>query len=334
MIPILQISSLINGKIYGDTSLKIKGVCDIEEGRDFCVAYLKNSKYNKYINNNKATVFIVDKNLNINDYDETFIIVDNPSKAFIKVLTFFKNKIVLHKSGISKRACISSKAIIGSNVYIGSNVIIEDKVVISDNVSIYPGSFIGFNSKINKNSKICANVTIHENIIIGKNCRIDSGTVIGSEGFGIIFSEQDNKNYNIPHVGAVEIKDYVTIGSNCCVDRGTINNTIIDKYTKLDNFIQVAHNVKIGKNCLIASQVGIAGSAIIGDNVTIAGQTGIIDHITIGSFSTIAVKSCVYKSLPEKSFVSGIPAVNHKDRLKQESIIKKLPLIYKNSKKL
>tara|TARA_B100001094_G_scaffold125277_1_gene121203 strand:- start:1474 stop:2469 length:996 start_codon:yes stop_codon:yes gene_type:complete len=331
MISALEISKLINGKILGDENLVINGVCDIEVGKDSCITYLKNSSFEKYISKNKASLFIVDKHFDIKKYDRNFLIVENPAISFIKVLNFFKSKKILQKTGISNKANISPKSKIGKNVYIGPNVFIEEGSIISDNVSIHAGSYIGFNTLIKKNSEICANVSIHENVIIGENCRIDSGTVIGSEGFGIISSTTNN--YNIPHVGSVIIGNHVTIGSNCSIDRGTINNTIISEFTKLDNLIQIGHNVKIGKNCLIASQVGIAGSTTVGDNVTIAGQTGIIDHLNIGNNTTIAVKSCVYKSLPEKSFVSGIPAINHLDKLKQDAILKRLPLIYKNIKK-
>lgn len=332
MIPLLQISKLINGRILGDQNLAIKGVCDIEVGKDSCITYLKNSSFEKYIKSNKSSVFIVDKDIDIKKYDKTFLIVDNPSMSFIKVLDFFKSKKTLNKTGISNNAIISSKAKIGKNVYIGPNVCIEDKVIISDNVSIHPGVHIGFNSTIGKNTEICSNVSVNENVIIGDDCRIDSNSVIGSEGFGIIRSNDDNNNYNIPHVGRVIIENNVSIGSNCSIDRGTINDTIISEFTKLDNLIQIGHNVSIGRNCLIASQVGIAGSSTIGNNVTIAGQSGIIDHINIGDNSTIAVKSCVYKNLPENSFVSGVPAINHLDKLKQDAILKKLPLIYKKLK--
>jgi len=332
MISLLQISNMINGDIIGNQNLDVKGVCDIEFGKKNHLTYLKNYKFQKYIKDSKACAFIVDKKINIKGCNKSFIIVENPSMAFIKILKFFKEKNTPSKIGISKYANISDKAKIGSNVFIGSNVIIDDNVHIFDNVRIDAGSYIGHNSSVNKNSHICSNVTIHENVLIGESCRIDSGTVIGSEGFGIVSDMKNKKNYNIPHIGSVKIGDNVTIGSNCSIDRGTINDTIIKDYTKLDNLIQIGHNVKIGKSCLIASQVGIAGSTIIGDCVTIAGQVGIIDHINIGDNSVIAVKSCVFKSLPEKSFVSGIPATNHSERLKQEAIIKKLPNIYKKFK--
>ena len=334
MISLFQISEIINGKVVGNKDLNIVSVCDIEVGEKSCISYLKNSSYKKYIKKSNAAAFIVDTKIDILDFKKSFIVVDNPSKSFIKLLSFFKKKVILSKDGISDKSFISSKSKIGKNVFIGPNVTIEDKVSIGDNVKIDASSFIGYNSIISKNSEICSNVVIHENVKIGRNCRIDSGTVIGSEGFGIYTSIEDNKNFNIPHIGSVNIGDFVSIGSNCSIDRGTINNTIIGEYSKLDNLIQIGHNVNIGKNCLIASQVGIAGSTIIGNNVIIAGQVGIIDHITIGDYSIIAVKSCVYKSLPRKSFVSGIPAINHSDRLKQEAIIKKLPELYKKIKKI
>ena len=333
MISLLQISNMINGEIIGDQNLEIKGVCDIEYGKSNHLTYLKNYNFQKYIKDSKASAFIVDRQIDVTTFvDKSFIIVENPSMAIIEVLNFLKKKNKPFKMEISKFANISDKAKIGDNVFIGPNVTIDENAHVFDNVRIDAGSYIGYNVSINENTHICSNVSIYENVLIGKNCRIDSGTVIGSEGFGIVSDMKNKKNYNIPHVGSVKIGDNVTIGSNCSIDRGTINDTIINDYTKLDNLIQIGHNVKIGKSCLIASQVGIAGSTAIGDCVTIAGQVGIIDHINIGRNSVIAVKSCVFKSLPENSFVSGIPATNHSNRLKQEAIIKKLPDIYKKFK--
>jgi len=333
MISLLQISNMINGDIIGNQNLEIEGVCDIEFGKKNYLTYIKNYKFQKYIKDSKASALIVDRRINITAYnDKSFIVVENPSMAIIEVLNFFKRENIPSKIGVSKYANISDKAKIGANVFIGPNVTIDDNVHISDNVRIDAGSYIGYNSSINENTHICSNVTIYENVLIGKNCRIDSSTVIGSEGFGVVSDMKNKKNYNIPHVGSVKIGNNVTIGSNCSIDRGTINDTIINDYTKLDNLIQIGHNVKIGKSCLIAAQVGIAGSTTIDDCVTIAGQVGIVDHVNIGKNSVIAVKSCVFKSLPKNSYVSGIPATNHSNRLKQEAIIKKLPDIYKKYK--
>ena len=336
MIPILKISSLVKGDIIGDKNLFVKGVCDIEIGKKSFITYLKDESYKKYLKKNKASVVIVHQDVSIKGINKTFIVVKNPSLAFIKVLNLFKSKPLENKKyKISRTAKISKNAMIGKHVYIGPHVIIEDNVIIEDEVKVEAGCFIGENSCIKKKTHISANVTIHHDVFIGEKCRIDSNTVLGSEGFGIvsIYEKKKMNNYNIPHIGKVLISDNVTIGSNCSIDRGTINDTIIGKNTKMDNLIQIGHNVKIGENCLIAAQAGIAGSANIGNNVTLAGQSGVINHVTIGDGSIVAVKSCVFKSIKSNSFVSGIPARNHSDRLKQESIINKLPDLYKKLKK-
>jgi len=338
MIPILKISSLIEGDIIGNKDLIVKGVCDIEIGKKSYITYVKNENYEKYLNKSKASAIIIDKDVSIKSVDKTFIVVKNPSLAFIKVLNLYKSNPLDNKMfKTSSKAQISENAKISEQVYIGPNVIVEDNAIIEDGVKIDAGSFIGESSYISKKTHICANVTIHHDVIIGENCKIDSNTVIGSEGFGII-SIYDNKkksknNYNIPHIGRVKISNNVTIGSNCSIDRGTINDTFIGENTKMDNLIQIGHNVQIGKNCLIAAQVGIAGSAKIEKNVSIAGQSGVINHVTVGEGSIIAVKSCVYKAIKPNSFVSGIPARDHAERLKQEAVINKLPNLYKKLKK-
>ena len=338
MISTLEISSLVKGKIIGDKNLIVENVCDIEIGRESCVTYVKDHRYEKYLKSNRASVVIVHKDVSLENINKTFIVVKNPSLAFIKILDFFKNKPLEKKRyKKSRTARISKQAKISGYVYIGPHVIVEDDAVIDDDVKIAAGTYIGQNTWIGKGTRIAPNVTIQHDVIIGENCVIDSNTVIGSEGFGIMSVFDDKKksrdNYNIPHVGSVIISNNVTIGSNCSIDRGTINNTIIGKNTKIDNLIQIGHNVEIGENCLIAAQAGIAGSAKIGNNVTLAGQTGVINHINIGDGSIVAVKSCVYKSLKPNSFVSGIPARDHSERLKQEAIINKLPEIYKKLKK-
>ena len=338
MIPVLKISSLVEGNIIGNKGLIVEGVCDIEIGKKSYITYVKDESYEKYLKESAASVAIIHKDVSIKNIKKTFIVVENPSLAFIKVLNLFNSKPLENKRfRISSKAEISENAKISSQVYIGPNVIVEDNAIIEDDVKIEAGSFIGENSRINNRTHICANVTIHHDVIIGKNCRIDSNTVIGSEGFGIISVYDDKKklknNFNIPHIGKVIISDNVTIGSNCSIDRGTINDTIIGKNTKMDNLIQIGHNVQIGENCLIAAQTGIAGSAKIGNDVTLAGQSGIINHVTIGKGSIVAVKSCVYKTIKPNSFVSGIPARDHSERLKQEAVINKLPELYKKLKK-
>ena len=192
---------------------------------------------------------------------------------------------------------------------------------------IHPGVCIGDGSLIEKNTIVYSNVVLYDHVTIGKDCKIDSGTIIGADGFGLIYNKKSS--FSIPHIGNVIIGNNVSIGANCCIDRGTINDTIIGDRCKLDNLIQIGHNVILGKECVLAAQVGIAGSTKLGNYVTVAGQTGIIDHLTIGDSTIIAANSLVCNSLKKNSFVSGIPANIHKEVLKQYAAIKKLPNMIK-----
>ena len=320
MISVEKISKLINGDIAGDNSVKVKDVCDIEKGKLDCITYISSNKYKKYLKNNKASVIIVNNHFQT-DNNKVYIRVDNPSFSFVKVMKLFHPPSD-NQPGISKLSLIHPSAKIGKGVYIGPFVSIEKNVVIADNVTIHSGTYIGKNTKIDINSKILPNVSIYHDCLIGKSCKIDSGTVIGSNGFGL--TKDKNVNVSIPHLGRVVINEDVSIGANCSIDRGTIDDTIIDNNCRLDNLIQVAHNVKIGKRCVIAAQVGIAGSSILEDDVTIAGQVGIVDHICIGEKTVITAKSLVCNSTSKESFLSGNPAQPHMNFLKQQLILRKL----------
>ena len=320
MISIKKIAKLIGGDIYGDESFNITNICDIESGKKHCITYIDNKKYLKFLKNNLASAVIVNSNFKI-DQKKIYIKVKNPSLSFIKVMNLFsENKEFENK--ICKTSSIHKTATIGNNVYIGSNVSINKNVFIRDNVKIYPNTYIGENCSIGKNSNIFSNVSIYHDCIIGADCKVDSGTVIGSDGFGL--TKDEEKNISIPHLGKVIIKNDVSIGANCCIDRGTINDTIISDNCRLDNLVQIAHNVNIGKGCVIAGQVGIAGSTVLEDYVIIAGQVGIIDHLLIGKYTIITAKSLVCNSTDKKSFLSGNPAQPHRDFLKQQLLLRNL----------
>ena len=324
MFTISQIAKKINGEIIGNSNLAIIGVCDIQEGLNEHISYIDSKEYIPLFNKTKASALIVSKEFKLFRQDVVLIKVDQPAKSFIDVVHLFHPK-EKNEDFIDKTAIISSSSSIGDKVTICPNAVIEDNVEIGNNVKIGTGSIIGKNSIIGNNTIINPNVTIYNNIQIGSFCSIDSGTVVGSDGFGYI--KENNSYHKIPHIGKVIIKNHVNIGSSCCIDRGTLSNTIIGEGTKLDNLIHIAHNVKIGKNCAIAGQVGIAGSTIIEDNVILAGQVGIIGHLVIGDGSTVAAKSVVFQSIPSKSFVSGIPARPHKERMRQDVLINQLPNI-------
>ncbi len=330
MINISSLADKLNGSIEGDSSLVIKGVGDLRTSPKNFVSFLSDERYYKYFKESQSNAIIVNKEFSNPRLKKTLIRVDNPVFAYIKTLEYFSPKKE-NKVGIHNSAVISKNVKIGKNVYIGPNAVIDSNVEIGDSSFIGASCYIGENVIIGKKNKIKANVSIYKNTSIGDLCIIESGTVIGTDGFGLTFYK--GENHIIPHKGKVVIEDKVWIGANCALDKGTINNTIIGTGTKMDNLIQIAHNVQIGHHCVIAGQSAIAGSTIIGNYVTIAGQVGIIGHLNIGSNCTVASKSQVTKSLAENSFVSGIPARDHKKNLRLNAQLNKLDDIFSKIKK-
>ncbi len=331
LFSIAEIAATVNGKIEGNPKLRIKGICDLRDSHSDYISYILPGKYETYLKDTKATALLTNNNFKIDRNDITIIRVKNPALSFIDIIhLFYPEK--KHCETIHPSAVVAENIKLGNNVEIGPHSVIENSVKIGNSVRIGAGSFIGNNTKIGNGTNISPNVSIYHDITIGNNCIIDSGTVIGADGYGLI--SDNHTHYKIPHIGSVSIENNVWIGSNCSIDRGTLSNTVIGSGSKLDNLIHIAHNVIIGKNCLMAAQVGIAGSTYIEDNVTLAGQVGIVGHLTIGRGSIVASKTAVYKSLEAGSFVSGIPARPHKNRLRQDVIIDQLPAILNRLRKL
>ncbi len=331
MFTISQIAETVNGIINGNPDLSILGVCDLKNSSADHLSYIGSDKYKEFFHQSKASAMLVSKDFSIDRNEKTLIHVENPAISFIEVVRLFHPQEPPSEQ-IHSSAIISPTAKIGKNVHIAAHVVLEENVCIGDGVRICAGTFIGENTTINNGTVIHPNVSIYHDVIIGKQCIIDSGSVIGADGFGLV--KDKNRYHKIPHIGHVILKDSVWIGPNCCIDRGTLSDTVIGEGSKLDNLIHIAHNVQIGENCAIAGQVGIAGSSILEDNVSLAGQVGIIGHLVIGEGSTVAAKSAVFQSLDPGSFVSGVPARNHKDRLRQDVIIKQLPDILNRIRKL
>lgn len=299
-----EIADFIKGEVVGDTDTIITGINGIKESEPGDITFLSNSKYQSLLDKTKASAIIT--SFEISKLDKPIIRTENPSLAFAKVITLFKDSQLKHPEGIHESAIIGKGVKLGKNVALGPYVVVEQGACIGDNSVIYPGSFIGSQTNIGSNALIYANVSIREKCIIGNNVIIHSGTVIGSDGFGFVTVE--GAHHKIPQVGIVEIHDDVEIGANVTIDRARFGKTVIGSGTKIDNLVQIAHNVVIGKNCLIVSQVGISGSTVIGNNVILAGQVGLIGHITIGDNVIVTAQSGVSKSIPPNLLVSGSPA--------------------------
>ncbi len=303
-----QIASIINGTIEGDAGVKVNYVSKIEEGKPGTISFLANPKYTQYIYDTRASIVIVNKDFKPEkEVGATLIRVDDAYLAFAKLLDYY-NKIKQDKKGISKQAHIPDSASIGEDCYIGEFAFIGDNVKIGNNTKIYPQVYIGDNVEIGDGTTIHPGVKIYSDNKIGSGCIIHAGVVIGSDGFG--FAPQTESDYTkVAQIGNVIIEDRVEIGSNTTIDRATLGSTIIRKGVKLDNLIQVAHNVEIGEHTVISAQTGISGSTKIGKFCMIGGQVGIINHITIADEVKIAAQSGIGKSILKKGeIVQGSPA--------------------------
>jgi len=316
-----ELSDLVNGELQGDPKTNIKDVAEIQNALPGEITFLGNAKYKKYIETSEAEAIIIHKDFEC-DF-KNLIKVENVNLAFSQCLTKLRPEILKNPSSIHKTAVVAKSAILGTSIYIGPNVVVEENAVIENGAYIYGNCFIGNGGRVGANSIIHPNVTVYHQCSVGERNIIHSGVVIGSDGYG--FVRQGATIEKIPQTGKVTIKEDVEIGSNCSIDRGTIGDTTIGKGTKLDNLIQVGHNVKIGKYCFIAGQSGIAGSTKIGDYVTIAGQVGIGGHIEIGSKAIIGAQSGVSKSVPEGEFWFGYPASQYKVATKQIANIRMIP---------
>ena len=303
-----EISKIIKGKLIGNPNIDILSFSNIENAKKGDITFLADMRYKKYINSTKASLIIVPP-INIKT-EKTIIEVNDPVEKFIKILTLFSTEKT-RKREISQSAKIYPNSKISKNVFIGENSVIQKNTEIHTNCTISSNTFIGENTKIGANTQIGPNVTIYPNTEIGENCIIHAGVVIGSEGFGFI--QKKDSIIKIPQIGKTIIKNNVEIGSNTTIDRGTFNNTTIHSGVKLDNLIQVGHNVTIGEHTIIAAQTGIAGSTKIGRNCMIGGQVAISDHITIGNNVKIAGKSGVIKNVPNNKIIQGHLAFNIKD---------------------
>ncbi len=328
MISLEELASLVGGIVIGDKKIVISSVDDINNATKGSLCFAFSPKYKNFIEKSKASAFIV---LSQDDLEgKSGIVIENPYLAMISILDYFDKRPV-PKFKISKYTDIHNSNTLSENLHVGSFSVIEKDVFIGDNVFIGNGVKINAGCMIGDNSVIYDNVVLYDNTIIGKNCIINAGTVIGSDGFG--YHTIANEHHKIPHIKSVIIGNNVEIGAACTIDRGSINDTTIADCCKLDNQIHIAHNVSIGKGCLLAGGVFIGGSTKIKDFVTIAGKSDIGPHITIGKKSVIAARSCVLKSLPGSEIYAGNPARPLKEKLKRDAIHTRFKLLEKRLKK-
>lgn len=324
-----QIAGILEGDVVGNPDVEVSKLSKIEEGFEGSLTFLANPKYTPYIYTTKASVTIVNKTFTPeNKINTTLIKVEDSYKSFSKLLEYY-NQVKNNKEGIEKPVFISESANYGASIYIGAFSYLGENVKIGDNVKIFPNSYIGDNVIIGDNTIVFSGAKIYSESIIGNNCVINSGAIIGADGFG--FAPNEVGEYKkIPQIGNVLLEDFVDVGAATTIDRATMGSTIIRRGVKLDNQIQIAHNVEIGKNTVIAAQTGIAGSTKIGENCQIGGQVGIVGHITIGNNVKIQAQSGIGRHVKDNEVLQGSPALPYGDYNKAYVHFKNLPKIVKN----
>ncbi len=300
-----EIGNAVGGTVVGDPDCVIHAVAGIDEAQEGQITFIANAKYVRLLPSTRASAVIVPEGLEIPEGTNA-IVHENPSMAFVKATRLFSPEPARVAKGVSDKASIGKNVRLGKNVSIEPYAVIGDEVAIGDNTRIGPLVYIGRETEIGCDCVIYPNVTIRENTVIGDRVIVHSGTVIAADGFGYV--PVDGKHVKIPQTGTVCIEDDVEIGANATIDRARFDRTVIGRGTKIDNLVMVAHNVKIGEDCIVVAQVGISGSTQIGRNVILAGQAGLVGHIKIGDNARITAQAGVTKSVPAGATFSGTPA--------------------------
>lgn len=330
----LQLATMLDGKLEGNPDVKVSNIAKIEEAGEGMLSFIANPKYEEFIYTTNASILIVNESLVIErPIKSTLIRVKDAYSSFALLLEQYRY-LTGNKSGIQQPSYIPSSVKMGENVFVGAFAYLGENVVLGNNVKIYPGVYLGDNVIVNNDSILYPGVKVYDNCIVGSRVMLHAGCVIGGDGFG--FAPQPDGSYKkVPQIGNVVIHDDVEIGANTTIDRATMGSTVIRKGVKLDNLIQVAHNVDIGINTVIAAQTGVSGSTKIGQNCVIGGQVGMVGHIHIADNTKINAQSGLSKSItvPNTS-LTGSPAYDYKSSLKSQAIFRNLPDLEKRVKEL
>ncbi|OGR91615.1 MAG: UDP-3-O-(3-hydroxymyristoyl)glucosamine N-acyltransferase [Elusimicrobia bacterium RIFCSPLOWO2_01_FULL_59_12] len=328
-IPASEIAQAVRGLIEGDGTIRIEGAAGLEEATERHISFFHNPKYSIHLEKTKAGAILLSNNTNglLLPSGKTLIRVPNPPMAFAQVLALFERRQLHHPApGIHPQAVVSPQANIGPGAAIGPLTVVEEGAHIGAGSVLYSGCYIGARVRIGENCLVYPNVVLREDTQLGARVVVQPGAVLGSDGYG--FATQGGTHHKIPQIGKVVVEDDVEIGANVTIDRATTGETRIGAGTKIDNLVHIAHNVHIGKNCLIVAQVGISGSTRIGDQVTLAGQAGIVGHITIGDGAVIGAQAGVIGDVEPGAVLWGTPARPHRETMKLQAIFGKLPEIY------
>jgi len=315
-----ELAELVGGTVLGDGEVEIGGVAPIEEAQPGEITFITQSKYLPLLKETDASAVIVSPEVSFEN--KPLLRVANPSLAYVKILGLFSYQ-PYHSKGIDPNARVSPTARLGRDLTVYPFVYIGDRCQIEDRVTLYPGVYVGEDSLIGEDSVLYPNDSIYPRTLVGKRVILHSGVVVGSDGFGYV--KEGKKNVKIPQTGRVEIEDDVEIGANTTVDRATLGKTLIRRGVKIDNLVQIAHNVVIGEDSILVAQVGIAGSTKVGSNVTLAGQVGLVDHIEIGDNVIVGAQSGVNHDLPGNGIYTGSPPLPHREFLRMISVMPRLP---------
>lgn len=330
-----QIAELLHGTVEGDAGARVSSLAKIEEARAGALAFLANAKYEPHLYETQATAVIVSRELKLRQpVGAALIRVADPYSGFTKLLEFYAQATRTGKRGVEQPSYLAESAQIGPGHYRGAFSYVGDNCRIGDNVLIFPHAYIGDRVTIGEGSVIHAGAKIYADTVVGRFCVVKAGAVVGTDGFG--FAPQPDGSYQpIPQIGNVVLEDYVSIGANATVDCATMGSTVIRQGSKIDNLVQLAHNVEVGRNTVIAAQSGVSGSTKIGDNCVLAGQTGLVGHITLANKTTVTAQSGVGKSVPEEGvLLQGSPAFALRDSLRANAVFRRLPELLRRLEQL
>jgi len=323
-----EIAAALGGRLDGDGALEISGVADLAEATPGAIAFLADRKSAEKLSTSNASAFIVPEGVEFKE--KPLIVCDSPRLAFISAVNLFHQPPA--PAGISPDSYIAKGVVVGKDVSVYPNVYVGDGAVLGDRVSLYPGVYVGADTHIGSGSILSPNVVVMSGCKLGERVIIHGGTIIGSDGYGFVW---DGKQHvKVPQVGNVVIENDVEIGANCAIDRGSLGKTLIKSGTKIDNLVHIAHNCEVGENSLLAGQVGLAGSVKLGRNTVFAGQVGVSDHVTVGDGVTVGGRSGITKDIEGGSIVTGYPPLPHREWLKVQKSLEKLPSFRKELSKL
>lgn len=325
-----DIARLVGGELRGDGALVVEGAASLKEATEKDISFLGNPKYASDLATTRAACVLVPPSVALNG--RAAIVLKNPPYGWAKVLEVLGAERQKHPTGVHPTAVVAPSARLGKNVALGPFVVVEERAQIGDNTVIYARGYVGHDTIVGADCLIYPGVTLREHVRVGNRCIFQPGVVIGSDGFG--FTVHQGKHYKIPQVGGVEIGDDVEIQANTTVDRAAVGVTQIGAGTKIDNLVQVAHNVEIGENCLIVALTGIAGSVKIGNSVTLAAQVGVAGHLSVGDGVTVGARGGISHDIKPREVVWGSPAQPIKDELKMLALMRRLPELFEEFKKL